>query len=206
MGFFDADGKRLVTQAVKQAEAKTSAELVVVVRPASARYGHVDGLVGLSTAMAFLCVFLYAPTPFDFTYLPLELAGAFAFGVLCALGVPSLKRALVPRAEMTRAVRSAACETFVERGVHRTRGRSGVLVCVSSFERRVELVTDVGVKAATASREWDAACATLEAAVRRRDVQAFAAGLVSLGAALAGPLPRADDDENELPDAPQEVA
>jgi putative membrane protein len=197
--FFDEAGRRLVTAAVKDAERATSGEIVVVVRPSSATYRHVDFAVGLASAAAVLCVFLYHPAPFDFTWLPLELAGAFAVGVAVSLGAAPLKRALVSRAVVSRAVRAAACEAFVSRGVHRTRGRTGVLVLVSALERRVEIVADLAVKS-----PLDASA--LERAVRRHDVEAFAAAIVALGRALGETLPRAADDENELPDAPEEVA
>jgi putative membrane protein len=204
MSFFDAEGKRLLTDAVRRAEKQTSGELVIVVRPAAEPYRHVDLAVGLVTALAVLCVFLYHPEPFDFTYLPFELAGAFAVGVIASLGLPPLKRMLLSRASVTRAVRRAAREAFVDRGIHRTRRRTGVLVCVSVFERRVELVPDVGVDSASFLGAWNDVRDTLDGAVRRGDVKAFASGVVSLGTGLAKFLPRAVDDANELPDAPQE--
>jgi len=206
MSFFDQEAKRRLTDAVREAERQTSGEIVIAVRPASDRYRHVDLGVGLVTAIAVLCVFLYHPAPFDFTYLPLELAAAFAVGVVASLGIPPLKRALLSRAAVTRAVRRAAREAFVDRGVHRTRGRTGVLVCISVFERRVELVPDVGIDPVSFHAEWSAAREALEEAVRRRDVKALASAVVTLGRALSQPLPRAADDTNELADAPEEVA
>jgi putative membrane protein len=205
MSFFDAEGKRLLTDAVRQAELQTSGEFVIVVRPASERYRHVDLAVGLLTALAILCVFLYHPEPFDFTYLPIELAGAFAVGVVASLGLPPLKRALLSRANMTRAVRRAAREAFVDRGVHRTRRRTGVLVCVSVFERHVELVPDVGVDPDSFLGVWNGVRGALEQAVRRGDVKALASGVVALGRGLGTSLPRSPDDANELPDAAQEA-
>ena len=206
MTFFDEDGKRVLTDAVKEAERQTSGEIVIVVRPASDAYRHVDLLVGLLLSAAALCVFLYHPDPFDFTYLPLELLAVFAVGFVSSLGIPPLKRALVPRGALARAARRGAREAFVDRGIHRTHRRTGVLVCVSTFERCVELVADVGIDPAAFDDAWSAVRRDLERAVRRADVPAFAAAIVALGRALAKPLPRHAGDENELPDAPLEVA
>jgi putative membrane protein len=204
--FFDTDGKRVLTDAVRRAEQKTSGEIVVVVCPASGRYRHVDLAVGTVVSFAILCVFLYHPAPFDFTYLPLELAAAFAVGALACLAFRPLKRVLVLRASMAREVRRAAREAFVDQGVHRTRRRTGILAFVSVFERRVDLVPDVGVDVSSMQQTWDGVHAALERAVRRGDVDAFAEGVVALGGALAAALPHTADDVNELPDAPQEVA
>lgn len=74
-----------------------------------------------------------------------------------------------------------------------------MLVYVSTFERRVELVADVGVDGKLVEGEVRA----LEAAVAGRpDLDAFLEALRRLGPALAPSLPHAADDVNELPDAP----
>lgn len=199
MSFFDASAKERVTNAVRAAESDTSAQIVVCVRPSCADYRVVDVGFGILLATALLCLFLYYPAPFGFTFLPLELSAVFVIGMLLSLGVPPLKRRFVTRRATERALRRAACEAFVDARVHTNRRRTGVLVLVSAFEQKVEIVRDIGVTA-----PLDASA--LERAVRRHDVEGFARALVSLGSELAKVLPRAADDTNELPDAPSELA
>ncbi len=71
-------------QAIYAIEAKTCAEIVVVMRRASGHYLYADLIFGAIVALVVLCLFLYHPAEFDFTWFPLEQAAAFAAGaVLC---------------------------------------------------------------------------------------------------------------------------
>ena len=68
------EAKQRVAAAVTAIETKTSAEIVVMMRPDSGSYRQADLVAGAIAAFAYLCIFLYAPEPFDFTYFPLEQA------------------------------------------------------------------------------------------------------------------------------------
>jgi putative membrane protein len=201
--FFSSEFRSSVEQAVRAVEQVTAAELVVAVRPSSGHYRHTDLGVGIALALAGLVVFLYHPAPFDFTYLPLELGALFVIGLLLSIGVPPLRRALTRGRLMDEMVKMAGRSSFVELGVHRTRGRSGILVLISTFERRAEIVADVGVPR---GEQWDAWRDRVAQATRRRDTERLLEALRALGPLLSEALPRSDDDENELSDDVREVA
>jgi putative membrane protein len=154
-------------------------------------------------AAAWLLVFLYHPEPFDFTFLPLELAGWYLLGFFVARSIPAVKRVLTRKKMQTLEVERASKVAFVDLGIDRTRARSGLLVFVSLLEREVRIRRDVGVPQLDI---LSGLSSRLMAAVRRDDVEAFSVILAELGPALAGPLPRGADDENELPDAAEEAA
>jgi putative membrane protein len=199
--FFAPTARERVGEAVRAVELETSAELVVTLRPISGHYRHTDYLVGALAALALLCVFLYHPEPFEYDFLPLELGAIFGLGALISAYFGPLRRALTSKALRAQSVRRAAREAFVDLGVSRTRARTGVLVYVSMFERRVEVVADVGVDA----KAVDAASLQLVSAVegslfRGPSFDGFVAALRRLGPALAAALPRDDDDVNELAD------
>jgi putative membrane protein len=204
--FFSNEFKAEVRRSVGQAERQTSAEIIVAVRPSSASYLHVDFAVGSVLALAVLCVFLYHPEPFEFTYLPLELAGAWVVGALLSLSFSPLRRTLASKKLQRAAVDLAASATFVDCGVHKTRGRTGILVLVSSFERRAAIRADIGVPIAELGPQWSAWSEKLDAAAKRLDSEKFLAALDEVGALLAKRLPRAADDVNELPDDVNEAA
>ncbi|MBI3201229.1 MAG: hypothetical protein HYZ29_06760 [Myxococcales bacterium] len=85
----------------------------------------------------------------------------------------------------------------MELGVSRTRDRTGLLVFVSMFERKVVVVPDVGIDRA----ELGEALAKLESVLSESpELPRLVAALDELASPLARVLPRADDDENELPD------
>ncbi|HEU4536317.1 MAG TPA: hypothetical protein VFS00_19465 [Polyangiaceae bacterium] len=199
--FFEAKARERVGEAVRAIELETSAEVVVALRPASGHYRHTDYLVGAIVALALLCVFLYHPEPFAYDFLPLELAAAFGLGALGSAYFGPLRRALTSRALRAASVRRAAREAFVDLGVSRTRARTGVLVYVSMFERRVEVVPDVGVDAGALEAAARQAQAALEGGPGRGpSFERFVAALRRFGPARAAALPREDDDVNELGD------
>lgn len=200
--FFAAPGKSTIEAAVARAEKKTSAEIVVAVRHQADRHLEAEAVGGAILALALLCVFLYWPEPFDYTWFPLEQAFAFALGVVVVRAVPSLKRVLVwPSRRAERALRSAQA-AFFELGVSRTKQRNGVLIYVAALERAAVLVPDVGVDPKRLGGAWTDVAQKLDRAVRLdADPERFAAAVVELGEVLAGPFPRAHDDVNELPDA-----
>lgn len=197
----DSKAKEEVVRVVRELEAKTSAEIVVTVRAVSGHYRHTDWLVGALCAFAALCVFLFHPAPLDDDLVPFEVLAAFALGALLSAYIAPLRRALTSRRLMESDVKRAARAAFVDQGVSRTAGRTGLLVYVSTFEQRVEIVADLGLDGAALGEAFVAARRSLEAATRASSPRdALIAGLRALGAALADKLPRAADDVNELPD------
>ena len=63
--------------------------------------------------------------------------------------------------------RERAYDAFVDLGVSRCAGRSGVLVYVAMFERLVEVVPDVGVDVKALGPKWTKALADLQTALDR---------------------------------------
>ncbi|HEX9298194.1 MAG TPA: hypothetical protein VF881_20280 [Polyangiaceae bacterium] len=202
-GFTSHTAQKEVAAAIREVEQATSAEIVVAVRPRAGFYRHTDYLVGFALSFAALLFFLFDPHEFSIAWMPADTLAAFALGTLLSAGVPPLRRALTSRKLMANNVRTAARASFVELGVTRTSGRSGILVFASMFERRVEVVTDIGIDLAVLGQRFTDAIGSLERAVRRGpSFPAFVAALRSLGPILADALPRLATDVNELPDEP----
>jgi putative membrane protein len=199
---FVGEGARAeVAKAIRDIEAQTSAEVVVAVRPIAGHYRHTDYLVGLVLAFLTLLFFLFDTHEFAIDTMPLETLLAFGLGVALSIGVAPLRRALTSRSLMHRNVRTAARAAFVDMGVSKTHGRSGILVFVAVFERRVEVVADAGIDTALLGGAWLDAQRALGAAVRpRADVAKLVAALRLFGPALGKVLPRETGDVNELPD------
>ena len=194
-----AETRTLVAAAVGDIEKTTSAEIVVVLRATSGHYRAADLAFGALLALILLCVFLYHPAEFDFTWFPLEQAGAFLSGVLLCASSPPLRRLLTPRSVRRVNVVKAARALFVERGVSKTRARTGMLVYLSAFERDAEVVADVGLDAELLGAPYLAAVERLRAASARGGRDELLAGLTDLGGALAKPYPCGNDDIDELP-------
>lgn len=199
--FFLDPAKKAIREAVAAVEKQTSAEVIVSVRRESGSYRHADTLWGIVFAVALLCVFLYHPEPFDYTFLPVELGVAFALGSVLSAFVTPMRGALVPRRLREENAKRAAKAAFVELGISRTKARTGVLVFVAAFEERVVLVPDVGVHPKKLGPGWEEIQQKLDRAFRLdASVELFAAALAELGPLLAKEHPRAGDHANELAD------
>ena len=186
--------------AVASVERQTSAEVVIALRRSSGHYRQADLLAGSLAALAALCVFLYYPEPFDYTYLPLELIGFFACAGAASEHLPPLQRLLTSRKVRDENVHDAARGFFVDKRISRKTGRTGILVYLSALERRVEIVADIGVDEAALGPRWREARDRMEASLVRGSLDGFLQALEAMGPILAEALPHHAGDVNELPD------
>lgn len=191
-------GKQDVTAAIRDVESQTAAELVVALRPASGRYHEFSFLAGALLAMVVLSLLLFLPQEFEILYFPVWVAGAFVGGAVTTELWPALHRRLLMKKRARVQVRLSSRAAFVDLDVSRTRGRTGILVYVSSFERMVEAVGDVGLDIHAAG--FSDALTALERATAQGDAAAFLAALRSLGPIFSHAHPRSADDANELAD------
>jgi len=198
--FLDADARKAFARAVETIENASAVEVVIAIRQRSATYRHANALVGAVVAFAGLAAMLFSDHAFGLASI---LVDPFVVGGLAGLVVellPQIKRGLTGKARLRGEVLRAARATFVERGVHATTGRSGVLVYISWLEQDIALVPDLGLAAVLP----DGALAEAEAKLRpllRAGGAAVAKELEQLAAMMAAAMPHQDDDVNELPDA-----
>ena len=195
----EADAKR-IEDAIRAAEAKTRAELVTVLTPASDDYAYV--------ALAWAAVLgLAAPFPFSLGLLPGNAlyahgaALAVAVVVLLLARLPQVLRFMVPKALMRRrASRNARAQFFAQR-VRMTRDRAGVLFFVSAFEHHVEIIADDNAAAAITDAEWQAAVDIFVKTLREQgQAEGFLAAIAALETLLGEKLPGDGEDRNELGD------
>lgn len=197
--------RRRLKRAVETIEASSGVELVIAVRPQADSYRHVELLLGLLLSYAALLYMLFAPPVFGLVWIAGVVAGSVGLGVAIAWAAPGLKRLLVGRARVTRRVLEAARATFVERGVSRTRARTGVLLYVAQLERRCVLVPDVGVQASVPEAAWRELARRVESLRLPRRFNAAAAEQLAAVVEAAREtfeqhIPRSADDINELED------
>lgn len=198
--FLDDDARRGFKRAVETIENASSAEVVIAVRRRSATYRHANVIVGVVVAFVGLAITLFAEAEFSLAAILFDpfVLGGLAGAIVEVL--PGIKRLLTPVRWRERELVRAARATFVERGVHNTRGRTGILVYISQLERQIALVFDSGLERALSAEARGAAERALTAAFPRGGA-AVAEALAQLSTALAAVAPHRDDDLNELPDA-----
>jgi len=198
--FLDDDARAAFARAVTAIENNSAVEVVVAVRRASGTYRHANVIVGAIAAFAGLATMLFADSTFGLTSILVDpFAVALLTGALVEL-LPQVKRGLTSRAQLQATVRRAARATFVERGVHATTGRSGVLVYISWLEQEIVLVPDLILSTSLPEGAIETAEAALTAKMSDGGA-AVADELAKLAEQMGVAMPHRDDDVNELPDA-----
>jgi putative membrane protein len=198
--FYLPESKASVTASIREVESGTSAELVVAVKHTSGDYRDLNYLVGFAVALSTLCAVLFLPTSFAVWAMPIDVLVGFVVGAFATSNAPALRRLLLSGRRAEAAVQSAASSAFVARGISRTKGRNGVLVFVSTFERKVACLPDIGIDITALGDPWRVAQDAMRDAVSRLDFEGFVRALRSLGPPLGTAMPHQADDVNELPD------
>lgn len=192
--FLDDAARAALARAIADIEAASSAEVVVAFRHQSAPYRHANLIVAAVVAFVSLAVMLFVDHHFSLAAILID---PFLMAIVAGLAVerlPGVKRVLTPRAKRHIEVERAARATFIERGVHATRDRTGLLVYISWLEQDIALVPDIGL------RVPDDAEAKLTAAMARGG-EAVARELATCAKQLGESAPRREADINELADA-----
>lgn len=194
----DTEDRDAIAESVRQAEALTSGEIVVVIDRAASSYRSVPAIMALTIA-------LFVPWPL----LWLTLTSApriFLIQLICAA---VLLAALlwygrggrfVPGFVKRNRAHDVALREFTARGLTRTRGRTGVLLYVAVQERYAEIVADSGIDGKVEPQTWRGIVEPLlEAAREDRLREGLIAAVADIGAVLAKHVPPVADDVDELP-------
>ena len=197
-----------IRRAVENVERTSGAELVPVLVARSDAYRIADWRGATAGAVAGGVVHALAPELAGWSALapvaPLAWIAAGALAAALAARWPALRRALAGGEELAARTAAGARAAFLANEVFRTRDRTGVLIYVSLFERRVEILADEGVYRAVPPPVWERLANEIAATMKRsRPEQAMLEALRRAGELVAEHGPRRrSDDANELPDAP----
>ena len=132
--------------------------------------------------------------------------GTGAASALLAVFVPAYARFFLRSTRRDAEVRRYAEALFLRHELFKTRERNGILILVSCFERKVEILADVGLHRRVSDAEWRPVIARMTPLLReRRFAEALQEGLAAAEELLAAKALNARVDagaQNELPDRP----
>jgi putative membrane protein len=121
--------------------------------------------------------------------------------MLAAAFAAPVARLLLRGARAEEEVRQCAESLFLRRTLFATRGRTGLLVLISLFERRIEVVADSGFSGRVGPADWQAVIAQMTPHLRnRRPFEALRDALAAIEALLAAKGFEGAGGANELPD------
>lgn len=197
-----------IQEAVKDAEGKTSGEIVPFVVEMSDTYEVAEWRSGVLAAVialgAFAAVrqFTDAWLPLDFLEMTLVVMLASATGALVTHFVPALQRLFAGTHLMKLRVHQRATQAFVSEEVFATRDRTGILIFLSLLERTVLVLGDSGINAKVQQSDWDRIVELLVSAVKAgRPTDGFVEAIRESGKLLERHgIERRPDDKDELRD------
>lgn len=192
--------KDKIHQAVVQAEARSSGEIVPVILDQSGHYTE------FSLTGAILVTFLTAAIALGLfprlTAIQLLIIELVLFWVCFRLiqGVPIVWHWLIPDSLVDKVVAQRAREVFYAHRLHETRERNGILILLSLLEHRVELLADTGISGKVPQQSWQGLVDEITAGMKKGEpFDALYHAIDRCGALLAAHFPRRPDDTDELP-------
>jgi putative membrane protein len=199
--FFTVDEQLRISSAVHAAEQNTSGEIATMVVTASDSYREA-GMLGsfFFAGLLALVMSVLSHHVTIWTYIPLLLLLYFPCYLLLARA-PRLKLMFIGRGRLVEAVSERAIRAFYEKGLHRTKDETGILIFISLLEHKVWILGDRGINARIPTESWRAFAGQLAAGLRSgRACEALCVTIGDCGAELARHFPRQAGDTNELTD------
>ncbi len=219
----DTDRKD-IAEAVAAAEATSAGEIVTIITPQSDSYRDVALAWSIFVAFLALAALELAPTfylslierllglwahewtPRQVLGIALTVAVIKFLGMLLLMAWRPLRLLLTPPPIKSARVHARALTCFRIGAEGRTTGRTGILIYLSLAEHRAEIIADEAIASKVSPEVWGDAMHALLGPLRAGKVgEGMVAAVRKVGAVLAEHLPRAADDENELPDRVIEV-
>ena len=198
----DAAGRTSLEGTIAEIERETEGEVVLLVTRACDEYGAAGWKLGVSlAALAYLAAAAAAPGWPLWGYLALQACGLLAGHGLAHL--EGVRRWLLPPELVERRLAERARRAFAEQGLERTRARTGVLLLVSTLERRVIVLGDSGIDAALDPDEsWQRVIELATEGLRAgRPVDGLDAALRCCGDMLRRHVPARTPRVDQLPNA-----
>jgi len=196
---------------VAAVEARTGVQVCVAVVPRSDGYVELPwkafalgaSLAGLGVVVADMWLAPWA-TPATALLHVVAVLGVAAAGALLAVFVPAFARLFLRETRRQAAVKEHAESLFLRHALFRTTRRRAVLILVSQFERRVEILPDTGLHGRVDQADWLGVIDAMAPHLRdARPFHALEAGITEVERLLVSKGFHADADApNELPNRP----
>ncbi len=198
--FLSQDEQQQIIDCVKEVEKTTSGEIVPLISSDSSDYPRAQ-----ATGAMILGLLLSTPTCIllgredMWTALVLFLV-AYSLAYVALALLPSLKRIFVMRQEIEDEVEEGAMTSFFIHGLNNTRDKTGILIYVSVYEKKVRILADTGINAKVDPGTWDTVVAKLGQGIHdKRQADAICDAVRSCGALVHEKFPIKHDDTDELP-------
>ncbi len=204
-----------IKNAVSEQEKSTCGEIALAIAPESSSYAFWELLPALFFALIVIgCLIPFSnhisslidliSWPERIWVLPTfyVLAGVAAAAIVYILcNISAVKRRLIPIAARRTAVNNRALRHFVQSGVYKTSGQTGILIFVSYFEREIRILPDSGINSKVSQDLWNIIADEMTDSLAKGNAKEALIGAINrCGELLSQNFPLDSHGENELPD------
>lgn len=199
--FFSEEEQKRIQQTTKDVECCTTGEVVVMVVERSDDYldGEVIGSVVLGSLLSLVITALFLNSSLWF-FIPLAFLFFFPFRLILRK-YHLLRTAFLSSRRRHRAVSHRAIRAFHEKGLTRTKERTGVLFFISLLERKVWILADSGIHEKIGQETLNKFAAQVSKGIAQgRACDALCDAIKEVGQLLATHFPIKPGDIDELPD------
>lgn len=205
--FLSHEDREKIIQAVKEAEQGTAGEIVPMVVSQSYSYPMADiiggGVLALPAALVlsrFINTRFWISDPDHWLFLGILTLCFVSFHQVCKR-IFWLKRLFISQREIEEEVDEAATLHFFREGLYQTRERTGILIFISVFERRVRVLGDQGITEKVSKDQWDRIVHIITDGIRQKNqADAVCLAVKEAGRILRTHFPMGPHDRNELKD------
>jgi len=197
--FFSDSQKEEIQAAISKVESKTAGEVVVMVVDQSDIYPEANLLAGgiIGGLLALIITDLLFSASLWY-FIPLYIVIAFGIG-WGAKFCPDLLRYFTLGRRLENQVREEAIQAFYEKGLYKTRDKTGVLFFISLFERRVWVLADEGIYSKISQEKLQEHAGGVAKGIKNNNAaEMLICEINKIGKILAEYFPVKADDVNEL--------
>jgi putative membrane protein len=203
--FLTPEEQKRITQCVRQAEQRTSGEIVPMVVSASHDYplASITGAALIALPAGVLLTRIIGNMFWiDFDRMWLFIACFCVVFLLCRQIIkhlPGLLRLFLSDRQAEEEVRRAATMAFFTERLYKTKAENGILLYISIFEQRVWVLGDRGINERLDQQCWQEIVSLVTHGVKnRRQCEAICEAIDRIGDILEQAFPIQADDKNEL--------
>lgn len=199
--------KTKIKKTVQEAEKQSGGEIVTYITQKSDDYNYIYWAAGFLSAFLIIIIFIFLYNFYHFiTSNILYFSGIIFLLPLLIIGllysIKSLRLLLIDKDRLDYYVNLKAKEAFLEQEIFKTEDRTGVLIYISIFEKRVVVLGDSGINKKVKKEKWDTVIKTIINGIKNNSLESgITNGILLCGKILKeNNVKRKVRDKNELND------
>ena len=212
---FTDENLKKIQEAVAKAEKNTDGEIALAVTPSCNSYGFWELLfavvMGLITSAclipfssnikSFLDWIYWDTNDYHFSFWLLFTVFVSILFFYFIANIPFIDRFIIPKRVRNRAVYNKAIKTFLHSGVYKTKSNTGILLFFSIFERKIQIITDVGIANKIPNETWKTLALSLAEGFKSKNpTEVIIKSVEECAELLTKEFPCQKENPNELPD------